>query len=324
MADYLEAYAARFELPVRTGVRIGSLRRTDGGRWIAHAGSTCFEASNVVVAMASYQVPKVPSFAADLDPTIARMHSADYRRPRQLPDGPVLLVGAGNTGSELAMELSRDRHVWMSGRDVGEIPFRIGGLAGRTLLVRLVLRGLFHRVLTVDTPVGRSARPKILSQGGPLIRVKSRDLRRTGVERVARVSGIERGLPRLEDDRILEPASVIWCTGFHPGFDWIDVPTDDHGEPLHRSGVVHGTPGLYFVGLHFLHAMSSTMIHGVGRDAARIAALVAERPRYSERSAPTGSIRVTRRAGTHAATNATAESTSGTPTKVSGSSAGTP
>lgn len=324
MADYLEAYAARFELPVRTGVRVDSLRRTDGGRWVARAGSTSFEADNVVVAMASYQEPKEPSFADDLDPDIVRMHSVDYRRPDQLPDGPVLLVGAGNTGSELAMELSRDRRVWMSGRDVGEIPFRPRGFLGRTLLVRLVLRVLFHRVLTVDTPLGRKARPKILSQGGPLIRVKSRDLRRAGVERVPRVAGTERGRPRLEDGRVLEPASVIWCTGFHPGFDWIDVPVDGHGEPQHRSGVVDARPGLYFVGLHFLHAMSSTMVHGVGRDAERIAGLVAARPRYSERNAPTGSMRVTRRAGTHAATRATAASTSGTPTKVSGSSAGTP
>jgi putative flavoprotein involved in K+ transport len=88
---------------------------------------------------------------------------------------------------------------------------------------------------------------------------------------------VEGGLPVLEDGRVLEPANVVWCTGFHPGFDWIDLPVVAGGEPEHRSGIVEGEPGLFFVGLHFLHAISSPMIHGVGRDAARIASAIADR-----------------------------------------------
>ena len=90
---------------------------------------------------------------------------------------------------------------------------------------------------------------------------------------VPRIVGVRDGLPLLEDGRTLPVTNVIWCTGFQPGFDWIDLPVfgGEHAEPKHRSGVVEGEPGLYFVGLPFLHAMSSPMIHGVGRDAARIA-----------------------------------------------------
>jgi putative flavoprotein involved in K+ transport len=92
-------------------------------------------------------------------------------------------------------------------------------------------------------------------------------------------------LPVLEDGRVIEPANIIWCTGFHPGFDWIDLPVfDDIGDPRHDSGIVLSQPGLYFVGLHFLHAMSSGMIHGVGRDADRIASHIAtHRRRASDR-----------------------------------------
>jgi putative flavoprotein involved in K+ transport len=290
MGDYLEAYAARFALPVQTGVRVDGLRR-EGGRFVVTAGARRWEADNVVVAMANFQRPRVPAFAAELDSSIVQIHSLDYRNPRQLRAGPVLIVGAGNSGSEIAMELGRTHKVWMSGRDTGELPFRIEGRAGRMGLTRLILRGVFHRVLTVRTPMGRKLRPKVLHIGGPLIRVKSTDLAQLGVERVPRTAGAQGGHPVLADGRVLEAANIIWCTGFEPGFDWIDLPVLERGEPVHRSGAVESAPGLFFVGLHFLHALSSVMVHGVGRDADRIAGLVAKR------AASTAARPVVQRAG---------------------------
>jgi putative flavoprotein involved in K+ transport len=189
----------------------------------------------------------------------------------------VLVVGTANSGAEIAKELAPLRRVWLSGRDVGELPFRIDGRLAR-LLVPFIFRVVFHRVLTVRTPVGRRARAKLLGHGMPRIRVKGTDLAGAGVERVARVTGVRAGRPELEDGTTLEPASVVWCTGFQPGFSWIHVPIlDENGDPRHERGVVPEAPGLYFVGLNFLHAASSTMIHGVSRDAARIAAAIARR-----------------------------------------------
>src|SRR4051812_11336100 len=133
MADYLEAYAERFYLPVRNGVKVDSLTR-NGNHYIVTAGDRRFEAEHVVVAMASYQVPKAPWFARDLHPGIVQLHSRDYRNPSQLRDGGVLIVGAGNSGSEIALEVSRGHRTWMSGRDTGHIPFRIAGLAARLFL----------------------------------------------------------------------------------------------------------------------------------------------------------------------------------------------
>jgi putative flavoprotein involved in K+ transport len=278
MADYLEGYAKRFALPVRIGVRVDRLSR-NGGRYLVSAGTQRYEAEHVVVAMATYQRSRVPSFARELDPGVVQLHSSDYRNPSQLKKGPVLIVGAGNSGSEIALDLTRaGHHVWMSGRDTGHIPFRIDGLAARLFLSRLVLRFVFHRVLTTDTPMGRKVRPNIISKGGPLIRVKPGDLAAAGVERVPRTAGVRNGLPILEDGRILETQNVVWCTGFHPGHSWIDLPVfDKDGEALHRRGIAAGESGLYFVGLHFLYAMSSTMIHGVGRDAEFIADTIAAR-----------------------------------------------
>lgn len=274
MADYLESYAKRFALPVRNGIQVERLTRI-GRRYLVTAGDRTFEAKHVVVAMAGYQQPRLPDFHSDLRSDITQMHSSAYRNPAQLQPGPVLLVGAGNSGSEIAVELGRGHKTWISGRNTGAVPFRIDGLAARLFLQRFIFRIVFHRVLTVNTPLGRKAKPRFLSQGSPLIRVKEADLAGAGVERVPRVVGLSNGLPLLADGRVLEPANVIWSTGFHPGFSWIDLPViGERGLPQHSSGVVKGEPGLYFVGLPFLHSFSSTMIHGVARDAERIAQVI--------------------------------------------------
>ena len=287
MANYLEAYAARFHLPVQTGVRVERLSR-EAGRFLVVAGDLRIEAEHVVVAMASFQEPRVPAFARELDPGIVQFHSREYRNPSQLREGGVLIVGAGNSGSEIALELARRGHpTWMSGRDTGHVPFRIDGRAARLGLSRLVLRGIFHRVLTTDTPIGRKARPKIVSQGGPLIRVKPKDLAAAGVQRVPRTAGARDGRPVLEDGRVLDVANVIWCTGFHPGLSWVDLRVfDGHGEPVHERGIVAREPGLNFVGLHFLYAMSSTMIHGVSRDAEHIVKAITGGSRRVRTGAP--------------------------------------
>lgn len=276
MADYLESYVRRFDLPVRTATKVTRLTR-DGDDFMLETGDRQYRARNVVVAMAGFQKPMVPPFAAELDPAIVQLHSFEYRNPSQLQDGGVLIVGAGNSGSEIARELMGTHPIWLSGRNVGEVPFRIEKRLAQAVMMPFVLRFLFHRLLTVRTPLGRKARPRITSMGGPLIRVKYRDLAAGGVERAPRVVGAKDGQPLLEDGRTLDAANVVWCTGFHPGFTWIDLPIHGEREPRHQSGVVAGQPGLYFVGLHFLHAMSSAMIHGVGRDADRIAGLVAGR-----------------------------------------------
>lgn len=273
MADYLEAYASRFDLPVLTGTRVVSVTR-DADEFVVRTQDRRFNADRVVIAMADFQRPRVPDFAVQLDPDIRQVHSIDYRNPDQLRDGPVLIVGAGNSGSEIALELARHHEVFMSGRHTGHLPFRIDGTAARLILIRLVLRGLFHHVLTLDTPIGRKARGKVLLKGGPLIRVKPRDLHDAGVKRVPRMSGVREGRPVLEDGRALNVENVVWCTGFDPGFDWVEVPGFDPNDLRCRGRSVPGVPGLHFVGLHFLHALSSVMIHGVGRDARVVAELI--------------------------------------------------
>jgi putative flavoprotein involved in K+ transport len=275
MADYLEAYAARFDLPVCSGVRVDQLCKQDN-RYVLTSADRRIEADNVVVAMGSFQRPRQPAFAAELRPDIVHVHSREYRNPTQLCGGGVLVVGAGNSGADIALDVADDHPTWLSGRDVGHVPCRIDGLAAR-LLLRLVFRFLFHRVLTVHTLIGRKVRSKVLTRGGPLIRISPRDLTAAGIERVPRVVGVRDGLPMLADQRVLDVSNVVWCTGFVPDLSWINLPGFEPEDPWRHYGVIPSQPGLYFVGLLFLYAMSSSMIHGVGRDAEYIATLIASR-----------------------------------------------
>jgi putative flavoprotein involved in K+ transport len=284
MADYLEEYARRFELPVRLGMRVDRLSRR-GSTYVVEAAGRRFEADHVVVAMASYQQPRLPAFASMLDRSIVQLTSKDYRSPGQLQPGDVLLVGAGNSGADIALDIAASHRTFLSGRHPGNVPFDIESAAARVLLPFL-FRVVFHRILTVDNPLGRRAHMKMISMGAPLIRVKPADLQRAGVERVGRVAGVENGRPRLADGRVLDVRNVIWCTGFHPGFSWVDLPVPGlaEGEPQQSRGIVVEEPGLYFVGLHFLYSFSSTMIHGIARDAERIARTI--HARVSAAAAP--------------------------------------
>src|SRR5438552_6203273 len=250
-AEYLNAYADRFELPVRTGMPVDSLTK-EGENYVARCNGRRFEAANVVVATGFYGKPAVPEFASELDPRIVQMHSSEYRSPAQLRPGGVLLVGAGNSGADIALELSVGHQVWLSGRDKGEVPIRIESRQARFVLP--ILWFIASHVLTVRTPLGRKVRPHVLANGAPLIRVKSKDLEAAGVERVPKTIVVRDGLPVLEDGRVLDVANVIWCTGFRQDLGWLGVPVfGDDNRPVHERGVA-AEAGLYFVGLDFLSA----------------------------------------------------------------------
>jgi len=278
LAAYLERYAEVNDLPVRSRTRVTRLGH-DGESYVVEAGERTLRSTNVVVAMANYQVPKVPPFAPDLDPDIVQMHSSQYHRPSDLADGPALVVGMGNSGADIGLELARDRTTYVSGEPAGVIPFRIEPWFGRKIGVRLVRFGAI-KVLNTSTPIGRRARARMLAHhtAAPLVRVNPKDIVAAGGTRVARVTGVREGRPELADGSVLDVANVVWCTGFKPGFDWIDLPVfDENGNPIHERGIVESHPGLYFCGLFFLHALWSETLSGMPIDAAYVVDHLAER-----------------------------------------------
>ena len=277
VADYLEAYAAQFGLPVRTGCRVDRVSRR-GQSFEVIAGRTTFPAANVVVATGACSTPWLPHLAQRLDTRILQLHSSEYRNPAQLRAGGVLVVGAGNSGAEIALEASRDHPTWLSGRDTGQEPTSAGTLADRLLMPVMWL--VATRVLRVTNPVGRKVRSHFLDppRGIPLGRVRRTHLRAAGIERVPRTVGVQEGLPILEDGRTLTVSNVVWCTGFRVDLSWVYLPiAGHHGLPVHERGIVSSQPGLYFLGLPFLYSLSSALLGGVGRDAAHVVDHISKR-----------------------------------------------
>jgi len=271
IADYMSAYARSMDLPVRTGVRVDSLDRADDGGFVITAVPDRYEAAQVVVATGGFSEPRVPDFASDLSPEITQLHSVEYRNPSQLPPGPVLVVGASNSGGEIAHNAASAGHeTWLSGRDTGQMPFDINGTIAR--MVDRVIWPIVHHALTVRTPMGRKARPVIQQHGGPLERIRKGELEAVGVKRVVgRTVGVADGLPRLDNGQVLDVHTVVWATGFLHAYPWIRVPViGSDGWPMHDRGVAVSEPGLYFVGLPFQYAFTSSLIGGVGRDAAHV------------------------------------------------------
>ena len=271
-ADYLESYAEQFDLRIRTGVKVQRVSREDD-RFVVETTAGRLEADQVVVATGAFQTPKVPAFARELDPGIVQLHSVDYRNPSQLRQGGVLVVGVGNSGADIAIEVSKTHQTWLSGRDKGQVPVRIESPLARFVLP--ILWFIASHVLTVKTPIGRRAQPHVLANGAPRIRVKTDDLEAAGVDRVPKTVAVSDGLPVLEDGRALDVANVIWCTGFRQNFSWIDVPVFGEQEELRHERGVTSEPGLYFVGLDFLYSFTSENVGGVYRDAEHIARHIA-------------------------------------------------
>lgn len=272
MGDYLERYAEVNGIEVMHSAPVRRVDRLPGGDYRVDCAAGALHADNIVVATGGEHHPRVPEVAAQLDPGIRQIHSGEYHNPSQLLPGPVLVVGAAQSGADLALECARAGHeTWLSGTVKAEVPIDIEGLEGR--VATPVLWFVASHVLTERTRPGRALKPKIRAGGSPLVRVKRAHLDRAGVKRVdSRTTGAVEGRPMLADGTVLDVANVLWCTGFRQDFSFIHPSvTGLDGWPRDRGGIVPESPGLYFVGLLYQRGFYSMLIGGAGRDAQHIA-----------------------------------------------------
>ena len=271
---YLTDYARHFELPIELNSRVGSIRKRDDG-YLVELEERAYEADQVVVATGPFQVPLVPAFAERIDAGVVQLHSSAYRAPRSIPDGPVLVVGGGNTGFQIAEELSASREVHLSiGARQMPLPQRI---LGRDLFWYLDATGLIRK--TTESRIGRR-----MSERDTLVGSTPRGLRRRGVELHGRAVDVAGSTVSFEDGTDVEPRSIIWATGFGVDHSWIDAPVfDEKGHLIHRRGVTD-SPGLYFLGLSWQHTRGSALLGWVAEDAEYIA----QRIDASRASSPAG------------------------------------
>ncbi len=278
LADYLEGYASHFNLPILRGVRVTRVAR-NAGDFIVECGDRTFSCANVIVAVGAYSRPLIPDSSALLNSSIHQVHSSEYRRPADVVGDHVLVVGFGTSGIEIAMELAAaGRRVLLSGRPTAQPLSRFvpAIFEGKNPILRLMGAAYWyfmHRVVTIDTPLGRKAKSQISLRGQPLVRLNREDALAAGIEHVARLAGVAEGKPSLEDGRGLDISAVVWCTGFRPNYQFLELPElllDRTGLPIAPHGIVEQIPGLYFVGLPFQVGLTSTLVGGAGRDAALV------------------------------------------------------
>jgi putative flavoprotein involved in K+ transport len=270
MADYLEDYANHFGFPIRHRTRVLRLTRR-GDHFSLQTDAGPLTADRVVVATGGERGPYRPGFAERLEPRIRQLHSADFRRPEQLA-GEVLVVGAGNSGVDIALQAAAAGHpTVIAGRHPGQVPFDVDKPTSRLAIAMVMFA--FRHILTLSTPPGRAMAAKVDGHGVMLVRYKLADLEHAGVRQVGRVADVVGGRPVLADGEVLTPDTVVWCTGFRPDHSWIDLPIfDETGRVQHRRGVVTAEPGLYLLGMPFQYAVASATIQGLDRDARHLLA----------------------------------------------------
>jgi putative flavoprotein involved in K+ transport len=266
VADYLTDYVRHFDLPVELNSPVRAVRRQDRG-YCVELDDRAYEAQQVVIATGPFQTPFVPPLAEDVGEDVVQMHSTAYRSPRSIPDGRVLVVGGGNTGFQIAQELSSSRETHLSiGSRQTPLPQRV---FGRDLFWYLDATGLIRK--TKDSRIGRR-----MSGRDTLIGSTPRRLRRQyGVELHGRALSADGSTVRFEDETQVDVAGIVWATGFRVDHSWIDAPVFDHaGRVVHERGVTEA-PGLYFLGLTWQHTRGSALLGWVKDDAAYIAEKIA-------------------------------------------------
>jgi putative flavoprotein involved in K+ transport len=261
VAEYLRDYAAAFDLPVELNARVTGLQRTDRGFRLSTADRT-YTARQVIVATGPFHTAFVPPLAAGLDDSVTQVHSAEYRSPDALPEGPALVVGGGNSGFQIAEELAVTRPVELSvGSAYPALPQR---LLGRDLFWWLTRLRLMR--VTAGSRLGR----RMQTRGEFLIGSSRRGLQRAGVRFRPRLVDAAGRTVRFADGTSREVGVVVWATGFRPDYSWIDIPgVLRDGRVAHSRGVTD-VPGLYVLGLSWQHTRGSALLGFIADDAAHV------------------------------------------------------
>jgi putative flavoprotein involved in K+ transport len=259
MAEYLAAYARKFDLPIKSGYKVISVSK-NGSVFSVVSAEENLTAERVIIATGAHQFPYIPAFAADLSSDIFQVHSDHYRRPSALPPGDVLVVGSAISGMQIALEVIKDRKTTIAGKPTYIIP------RGLSQISKKLDWWLLENLLTIKTPMGRKVRPQFV-KGGGVFPYLVQEIKESTISLRTRLSGVKDKMPMLENGETIATSVIIWCTGHRPNFSWIkECVTDERGWPVTERGV-SAMEGLYFIGMPFQYGLTSSLISGVRRDA---------------------------------------------------------
>lgn len=261
-ADYLEAYAEHFRLPVRHGATVLSVIRKDGNQFVvAGTGFDTVAAAAVVVATGAFRDPIVPCWASELPPEVHALSAEAFGDGSHLPPGPLLVVGDGASGRDIAMLARPKRDVVLAtGRPRRLLPDRI---LGRSLWWWLDVTGL------VRAPT-KSLRGQLMRRSDPFPDRGRRlsELAAGGVQIKPRATGVAAGAVKFADGSSMRPAAVVWAIGYRPDWSFLDIGTalGENNIVRHDNGI-SPVKGLYFLGLPWQRNRASGLVMGVSIDA---------------------------------------------------------
>jgi putative flavoprotein involved in K+ transport len=283
VVEYLTDYARDFELPIELNALVRAVRavRAREHGYLVQTDDRTYTADQVVIATGPFQTPRIPSIARDLAADVQQLHSSDYQRADDIADGPVLVVGGGNTGFQIAHELAATHEVHLAiGSRQTPLPQQ---LLGRDLFTILTATGLMGK--TVDSRLGRRLRDR-----DALIGSSPRAIRTRGVHVRPRATGAAGSTITFADESTLRARTVIWATGFGADYSYLDAPVfSDDGAVIHTRGVT-AAPGLYFLGMPWQHTRGSALLGWVKDDAQHIADKISQLSR-GRADAPTNRSR---------------------------------
>ncbi len=262
VAEYLESYANHFSIPVSLNTKVERLEKIDN-KFMAKTSKGVWIANKVVIATGPFQKPFIPKIDGDLSNGVFQLHSLEYQRSSQLPDGNVLIIGAGNSGSQIATELSMSRKVYIStGHDIVFIPHQI--------LKRSIfwwLDRLYLSKVSVDSKIA-----KYLQKTEPVIGMELKKLiEDSKVQVKERTVSFQGKEATFKDGTKMKVDTIIWATGFQYDYSWIDIPDvlDQQKKPIHHRGI-SPIKGIYFLGLPWLSRVGSAQLNGIDYDAKRL------------------------------------------------------
>ncbi|MFS0728425.1 flavin-containing monooxygenase [Paenibacillus sp. 1P07SE] len=260
IADYLKHYVETFELPVHLNTQVVKLQKINNQFYI-ETNQSRYTAKQVIIATGPFQTPFVPKLAASLTDSVCQLHSSNYHNPNQLKAGPVLVVGGGNSGAQIAVELANTHEVLLSvGHKIKYFPL---DLMGKSIFWWFKRLGLLDA--SIQSPIGK----RLSQRPDPIFGKELKKLTAQGAVKLKpRTNHADNDRFTFIDGSSAQVANVIWATGFIAEYKWLHISEalDDQGKPLHDRGI-SPVKGLYFLGLPWLHRRGSALIGGVGDDA---------------------------------------------------------
>ncbi|WP_289142568.1 NAD(P)/FAD-dependent oxidoreductase [uncultured Brevibacillus sp.] len=260
IADYLHSYANQIELPIHFQTEVTALKQSSTG-FLLETNQGDYAAKNVIIATGPFQQPLIPQMADALPKDIVQIHTAHYLNPSSLQDGPVVVIGAGNSGAQIAVELAKEREVYLSiGHKMKFMPLQ---------LMNKSIFWWFGKIGFLKANIHSKIGKWLSRQHDPIFGFELKEaIQKGAVKLKPRTKRIQSDEIVFADHSTVKVRNIVWATGFYPEYSWIKIPQslNEKGKPIHHRGI-SPVSGLYFVGLPWQYRRGSALIGGVGQDA---------------------------------------------------------